>query len=58
MSDLEAVKEALAEVAKDGRVVCRDALALAERLGVDPKQVGAAANEFGVKIKGCQLGCF
>ena len=58
MSDMEAVKKALAEIARDGRVVCRDALALAERLGVDPKRVRDAADELEVRIKGCQLGCF
>jgi len=52
------VKEAIKLAAKDGRVTCHDARQLAERLGVDYREVGQACNELGVKIKVCELGCF
>jgi len=52
------IDEALAEVSKDGRVACRQALALAKRLGVEPRAIGRAANRLRVKISACQLGCF
>ncbi|MGI6575526.1 MAG: hypothetical protein ACOX3A_06720 [bacterium] len=48
----------LAAIATDKKVSCPQALALANRLGVSPLTVGNAANELGLKIIGCQLGCF
>jgi len=56
--DERIVVEAVRREAREGRLPCRDALALAERLGVDPRRVGEAADELGVKIVECQLGCF
>lgn len=52
------VEEALAARAKDGRIACREALKLADELGVPPIRIGEAANTLKIKIKGCQLGCF
>jgi hypothetical protein len=37
---------------------CRDALALAARLGVAPARVGRACDREGIKIVRCRLGCF
>jgi hypothetical protein len=56
--DLEKVKEAVEEEAKDGVLTCHDARALAERLGVDYSLVGRACDEAGVKVRVCELGCF
>ncbi len=42
----------------DGFLPCAVAFAIAERLGVTRRQVGDAANEIGIKIVDCQLGCF
>lgn len=52
------VEKAVKERAKQGRLACREAFALAEELGVSPGRIGQAANATGVKISGCQLGCF
>ncbi|MGE5554338.1 MAG: hypothetical protein ACM3XZ_10580 [Betaproteobacteria bacterium] len=52
------VEAAVRSRAKDGRLACREAFALAEELGVAPGKIGEAANAVGVKIAGCQLGCF
>ena len=46
------------EKAKDGRLACKVALALAEELGVPPKQIGDIATRERIKIAACQLGCF
>ena len=54
----EEIEAAVKERAKEGRLACREAFALAERLGVSPGRIGEAANGAGVKICGCQLGCF
>jgi len=54
----ERVAAALRERAADGRIPCAEALALAEELGVPTLEVGKAANELGIKIVNCSLGCF
>lgn len=60
---MEVVKWAdiLASVKKrsrNGKLACATALKLAEELKVSPKRIGQAANELGIKIRACQLGCF
>ncbi|MHC5034718.1 MAG: hypothetical protein ACYTFZ_06750 [Planctomycetota bacterium] len=52
------VIEAVEAEAEEGRIPCARALALARRLGVDPKKIGEACNRARVKIVHCQLGCF
>ena len=52
------VREAVRERSSEGRLSCASALALAEELRVAPLEVGKAANELGIKIVACQLGCF
>ncbi|MCL6449781.1 MAG: hypothetical protein K6T75_00605 [Acetobacteraceae bacterium] len=52
------VVAAVVEAAADGRLPCARALELARRLGVSPREVGAAADSAGVRITACQLGCF
>ena len=54
----EQIAEAVLQEAADMRISCGKALALAERLGVEPLLIGEAANEQQVKIVECQLGCF
>jgi hypothetical protein len=50
--------EELRRRAPDKRLPCAAALDLARRLGIPARQVGDAANELGIKIADCQLGCF
>ena len=52
------IKDELLKETRDGRIACRRALQLAERLGVAPGEVGQVAEEQGIKIASCQLGCF
>ena len=54
----EQIAEALLHEAEDNKIPCEKALALAERLGVEPRQIGEAADEQSVRIVACQLGCF
>lgn len=54
----ERVAEAVRAAAPARRLACADALAIAERLGVEPLTVGQTANALGVKLVDCQLGCF
>jgi hypothetical protein len=55
---MDAIKNAINEKTKDGRITCSDALAIAKNLNVSPGEVGKLLNEMKIKIKGCQLGCF
>jgi hypothetical protein len=52
------IKDEVLKVAQDKKLTCVKALALAKRLKVKPIEVGKAANELGIKIMNCQLGCF
>jgi hypothetical protein len=52
------IREALRPHERDGWIDCRDALAIAARLGVPPSQVGRLCDRAGIKIANCQLGCF
>jgi hypothetical protein len=52
---LDAVR---AEAGDEKRLPCARAFAIAEELGLTPAHVGRACDELGVKIFGCQLGCF
>ncbi len=51
-------KDELLKIAKKKRIPCVKALALAKRLKVKPTEIGKVANELGIKITDCQLGCF
>ncbi len=52
------LQAAVREAAPGGRLPCARALQLARELGVSPARVGEVADELGVKIVSCQLGCF
>ncbi len=42
----------------DEKLLCPVAFKLAEKHGVSPRIFGDMANRLGIKIAGCQLGCF
>ncbi len=48
----------LRQRARDGRLPCATAFAIAEELGIPRIRVGQAADELGIRISDCQLGCF
>ena len=54
----EKIKELLAERAQVGRITCAIAQGIARELGVPDKEVGQTADDMGIRIKDCQLGCF
>ena len=54
----ESIKQKVQELAKDGRLTCAEAIAMANREGVPPIAIGRAADAAKVKIVACQLGCF
>lgn len=54
----ELIKKEIPKHLVDGKITCAAARKIAEDLGVPYKEVGQAANELGIRIKDCQLGCF
>jgi hypothetical protein len=54
----EELKAALEKMVKEDRLTCTDAQAVAKELGMRPSEVGKAADELGIRIKDCELGCF
>ena len=52
------LKEEIQKLLVDGRLPCKEAHDLADRLGLELLDVGIAANALNVKISRCQLGCF
>jgi len=52
------IRTSLNERSESGRIPCPVARAIAEELKVDYQEVGRTANELGIKIINCELGCF
>ncbi len=54
----EKLKEEILKKTVDRKLPCAAARKIAEGLGIPYSDVGAAADELGIQIKNCQLGCF
>ncbi len=52
------VSEKLLAESEDSRISCARAQGLARSLGVSYAVVGQMADELGIRVKECQLGCF
>lgn len=52
------LKEFIEERATDGRISCEDAWQIADELGLPKQEFVSAADDLGIKIHSCQLGCF
>ena len=52
------LEEDLRESLVDGKLLCPVAFKLSEKHGVKPRVLGDMANRLGIKMAGCQLGCF
>ena len=54
----EELKQEMMEQAADGKLPCAVARKIAEDLNISYKEVGDAANDLGIRINNCELGCF
>ena len=54
----EELRQAVRELADNGKATCRSLLDLAARTGAEPEQVGRICDELRIHISDCQLGCF
>ncbi len=52
------LRQAISQLAHDGKASCKSLLALALKTGASPGQIGRICNEMNVRICACQLGCF
>ena len=52
------IEKLVRSAAKNNRILCSGALAIAKSLGISSREVGRIANELNIKISKCQLGCF
>ena len=52
------LEKLLHKAAKENRILCSSAFAIAKSLEISPGEVGRAANRLNFKISKCQLGCF
>lgn len=52
------IAEAVKEISKEGVLRCEDAHRLHREKGIPLAEIGRMADELGIKIKSCQLGCF
>lgn len=55
---MEKLKDEMLRKADNGSLTCSVARKLAEELNISYREVGVAADELGIKIRDCQLGCF
>jgi hypothetical protein len=59
MSDVpDSLKTAILENLTDGKLSCRDAWKIAEKLGIGRMDAASACDSLGIKISPCQLGAF
>ncbi|WP_346865143.1 hypothetical protein [Methanocalculus sp. MSAO_Arc2] len=42
----------------DKEIQCETAFAISEKHGIDKMEIARYCNRNGIKIRGCQLGCF
>lgn len=52
------LKERILYEADAQKLPCKQAFTIASEVGCSIPEVGKTCNEMGVKIVGCQLGCF
>jgi hypothetical protein len=55
---VDEIEQAVRDVESGGELACSAAFAIADRLDVDPLDVGQAADALAVRLVGCQLGLF
>jgi hypothetical protein len=56
--DESKIQQAFAEMGIENEIQCPQAEAIAEKYGIPKRDIGDYCNAHGVKIRGCQLGCF
>ncbi len=55
---MEDLTDLIKQKTRENAIQCKSALEIADQLDMSPRKVGEEINRLGIKIKGCQLGCF
>lgn len=58
MADKNELIMKLLEKFPQKRISCSEAREMARELGIEPRELGELCDEAGLKIYGCELGCF
>jgi hypothetical protein len=56
--DRDKIEQAFRAEGIDKAVTCPQAFSIAERYSISKKEISEYCNSQGIKIRGCQLGCF
>ncbi len=54
----EDARERFMEMAKNGKITCRDCMIIADELQIPTNEIATTLTEMHLKIIKCQLGCF
>jgi hypothetical protein len=54
----EKIRKAFADAGIDRTITCPQAFTIAKQLKIPKMDIAAYCNANGIKIRGCQLGCF
>ena len=54
----DTVQEAFRKEGIDKEITCEKAFAIAEKFHIPKIEIARYCNQSGIKIRGCQLGCF
>jgi hypothetical protein len=56
--DTDNIVQAFSSAGIDKTITCPEAFSLAQRYTISKKEISDYCNSHGIKIRGCQLGCF
>ena len=56
--DTDKIAQAFSSAGIDKMISCPEAFSLAQRYKISKKEISDYCNSHGIKIRGCQLGCF
>jgi hypothetical protein len=56
--DADKIAQAFSSAGIDKTISCPEAFSLAQRYKISKKEISDYCNSHGIKIRGCQLGCF
>jgi hypothetical protein len=56
--DTDKIAQAFTREGIEKTITCPEAFSMAERYRISKKEISEYCNAHGIKIRGCQLGCF
>ncbi|HUT39628.1 MAG TPA: hypothetical protein VMW77_10040 [Methanoregula sp.] len=56
--DTDKIAQAFKSAEIEKTITCPEAFSIAAKFGIPKKEISEYCNTHGIKIRGCQLGCF